>query len=254
MGRSGLGSVGGNGSTSDFNRSDSLGRLGSRGLDSGGVCGIGWGLFSDDRSRVRLLGLVRSALAGTFFGSEELTFGVLTFGFLGDLSLDPKNLASRPLTSALVFSVFSYRVSTKYPSMPEISVTDLDSDLLLLLLNLGLLSLGGSSWGSLCLGLGTGSGSLIGGSDLDWLVGGTVYLGSELDISVSSARLGVGRGWLLVDNLRVVSVASRHLDISISGLGNGRDIHRWPWCRELERERKRERLQWSQPRWSLARQ
>jgi len=73
-----------------------------------------------------------------------------------------------------------------------------------------LLSLGGSSWGSLGLGLGTGSGSgsLIGGSDLDWLVGGTVYLGSELDISVSSARLGVGRGWLLVDNLRVASVAS----------------------------------------------
>lgn len=36
------------------------------------------------------------------------TLGVLTFfSFLGDLSLDPKNLAKKPLPSALVFSTFS---------------------------------------------------------------------------------------------------------------------------------------------------
>lgn len=37
--------------------------------------------------------------------------GVLTFGFFGDFSLDPKSLARKPLPSTLVFSTFSYTVS-----------------------------------------------------------------------------------------------------------------------------------------------
>jgi hypothetical protein len=43
--------------------------------------------------------------------ATELTFGVLTFCFLGDFSLDPKILAKNPLPSALVFSTLSYIVS-----------------------------------------------------------------------------------------------------------------------------------------------
>lgn len=79
-----------------------------------------------------------------------------------------------------------------------VRLTDLDSDLLLFLLDLGRVSLGWSSGGSLGSGGGLGLGS---GSNLDWLVGGTVNLGSYLDIVVGSTRLGVGGGWLLVNDL-----------------------------------------------------
>jgi hypothetical protein len=41
-------------------------------------------------------------------GVKQLTLGVLTFCFLGDFSLDPKNLAKKPLPSALVFSTLSW--------------------------------------------------------------------------------------------------------------------------------------------------
>lgn len=60
MSRSRLGSVSGDSGAGDLDGGDSLGRLGNNGglFDSGGSS---WGLLTDDRGRVGLLGLAPSA-------------------------------------------------------------------------------------------------------------------------------------------------------------------------------------------------
>jgi len=75
---------------------------------------------SEDSAAASVAGAVSVAAASVFSACRQghileaglatitLTLGVLTFfSFLGDLSLDPKNLAKKPLPSALVFSTFS---------------------------------------------------------------------------------------------------------------------------------------------------
>jgi hypothetical protein len=96
----------------DRSRDSSIGSKGGTGDLGGGLdssfgrsldgSGYSKGLLGSDG--VRLLGL---SSARATFKRMEATLGVLTFCFLGDFSLEPKNLAKKPLPSALVFSTLS---------------------------------------------------------------------------------------------------------------------------------------------------